>query len=122
MAKGTEEEKQLKTRSLSESSVRKIFGDTLKRVVKDKTTMTAIIAADGQGIKNIALSGGDYATIQKAAIDAYLKYIDKKITDKRLVANLKNNKKMIAEMTELVTTDCEANDSTVDSIVAGYSK
>ncbi|MCX5848909.1 MAG: hypothetical protein NTW65_05625 [Deltaproteobacteria bacterium] len=120
IAKGTEEETQINARSVNEASVKKIFGDTLMRVVKDKATMAAIIAADSEGIKNIAASGGAYTTVEKTATDAFLKYIDKTLADKKIAESLKNNKKLVAEITELVQTDSEANDETVDSIVARY--
>jgi hypothetical protein len=122
MAKGTEEEKQINVRSFSEVSVRKIFGDSIMRVVKDKAAMETILAADNEGIKNIALSGSAYETVEKTATDVFLKYIDKIVADKMTAEKLKNNKKLIAEITDMVQTASEADDTTVDSIVARYKK
>jgi hypothetical protein len=119
-ARGTEEEKQINVRSFSEVSVRKIFGDSIMRIVKDKAAMEAILAADNEGIKNIALSGSAYETVEKTATDVFLKYIDKIIADKMTAEKLKNNKKMMAEITDMVQTSSEADDTTVDSIVARY--
>jgi DNA-binding ferritin-like protein len=90
------------------------------RVVKDKAAMETILAADNEGIKNIALSGSAYETVEKTATDVFLKYIDKIIADKMTAEKLKNNKKMMAEITDMVQTSSEADDTTVDSIVARY--
>jgi hypothetical protein len=121
-AKGSEEEREINARAVSETAVRKILGDTLMKVVKDKAALGAIIAADSNGIKNIAASGGVYAGVEKTAIDIYSKYIDKTVAGKKAAEKLKNNKKLFAEIIDLFTTDCEANSITVDSIIAHYNK
>ena len=102
--------------------MRKIFGDTMTRVVRDKAAVAAILASDGEDIKNIAASGGAYVTIEKAARNVYGKYLEKMVADKKTLENLKNNKTMYAEITDLVTTFSDANDETIDSIVARYNK
>ena len=122
LAKGSEEETQINMRSVNEASVRKIFGDTMTRVVRDKAAVAAILASDGEDIKNIAASGGAYVTIEKAARNVYGKYLEKMVADKKTLENLKNNKTMYAEITDLVTTFSDANDETIDSIVACYNK
>ena len=58
--------------------------------------------------------------MEKTATDVFLKYIDKIIADKMTAEKLKNNKKMMAEITDMVQTSSEADDTTVDSIVARY--
>jgi hypothetical protein len=122
MAKGSEDEKQINTRSFSEASVRKIFGNSMMRVVKDKTTMAAILAADSKGIKKIASSGSAYETIEKTAREIFSKYIDKIVADKKVTESLRNNKKLHDEISDMVQTYSEADDSTVDSIVAHYKR
>jgi len=121
-AKDSEDEKQINTRSFSEASVRKIFGNSMMRVVKDKTTMAAILAADSEGIKKIASSGSAYETIEKTAREIFSKYIDKIVADKKVTESLRNNKKLHDEISDMVQTYSEADDSTVDSIVAHYKR
>lgn len=120
VAKGTDEETQINIRSTNEVPVRKIFGDTMMKVVKNKTVMAEILAAETEGIKNIAASGSAYDTIKKTATDIFTKYIDKTIADKTITDRLRNNEKLHAEITEVVQMYSEADDSSVDSIVARY--
>lgn len=122
MARGTEEEIQINERSKSEKDVRKIFGDTLLMVVKEKNIMQEIIDASSEDIKKIAASGGDYNVIERVAQGIYKKYIAKIVTDGQKAEALKNNKKLISEITDLVTTQNEASNETVDSIVARYHR
>jgi len=121
-AKGSEEEREINTRAVNENVVRKIFSNNLMKVVKNKTALASIIADDSENIKNIAASGSAYANIEKAVKDVYSKYIEKIIADKKKTEDLRNNKKMIAEITDLVMTSCEANDETIDSIIVRYNK
>ncbi|MGD0279134.1 MAG: START domain-containing protein [Smithella sp.] len=121
-AKNSEEERQINARSTNETIVRKIFSRNLMRVVKDKAALEAIIAAENEGIKQIALSGGAYEAVEKTAKDVCSKYVEKIVADKKVVENLKDNKKMIDEITDLVTTASEANPATIDSIVARYNR
>jgi hypothetical protein len=122
IAKGTDEETQINVRSTNEVTVRKIFGESIMRVVKNKAVMAAILAAETEGIKNIALSGSAYETVKKTATEIFTKYIDKIVTDKKAQESLRNNKKLHAEITDLVQTYSEADDATVDSIVARYNR
>jgi hypothetical protein len=117
-ARGSEEEIQINERSRNEASARKIFTETLVRVVKDKNAMETIITADAEGIRKIALSGGDYETIRQVATNAYLKYVDLIVKDQRLAEKLKKDEKLIARITDLVQTETEAESETIDSIVA----
>jgi len=120
LAKGSDDEKKINIRSASEDSVRKIYGESMKRVVKNKVLMAEILADDKEGIKRIAASGSAYDTIKKTATESFVRYIDKIIGDKKIQENLKKNEKMHAEITELVQTANEADDTTVDMIVARY--
>lgn len=120
LAKGSEEEKQINTRSFNEDSVRKIFGDRLMKAVKNKAAMAEILAADSDAIKSIASSGSSYEVVRKTATDVFYKYFDKVIADKATVEKLKNNKKLTAELTDLVQTANEADDTTVDDVSARY--
>ncbi|HON59570.1 MAG TPA: hypothetical protein PLT45_08580 [Smithella sp.] len=120
LAKGSEEEIQINERSRNESSARKILTETLIRAVKDKKAMEAIIAADTEGIRKIALSGGDYETIRQVAKNACFKYIDLIIKDQNLAQKLKKDEKLVARITDLVQTETEAESETIDSIVAPY--
>jgi hypothetical protein len=121
-AKGSEEEQQINSRAVIETASRKILGNYLVKAVKDKAALEAIIAADIDNVKNIVSSGSTYASLEKAIIDVYLKYIDKMITDKKAAESLKNNKHLIPEIIDLVTTSCEANEDTVDSVIIRYNK
>lgn len=122
MARGTDEEIQINERSKSEKDVRKIFGDTLLNVVKEKSIMQEIINARGEDIKKIAVSGGDYNVIERIVRNLYEKYIAKIVTDGPKAEALKNNKKLISEITDLVTTQNEASSETIDSLVARYQR
>ncbi len=120
MAKDSEDAKQINIRSFRETSVKKIFGDSMMKVVRNKSAMQALLDADIEGIKNIALSGSAYEVIHKTAMNMVDKYIDKIITDKKTAKSLKNNRTLHAEVTALLHTYTEADDETVDSIVARY--
>lgn len=122
VAKGSEEEIQINERSKNESSARKILSDTLVRSVRDKKAMEAIVAADTEGIRKIALSGGDYEIIRQVATNAYFKYIDLIVKDQSMAETLKKDEKLIARITELVQTQTEAEHESIDSIVAMYRK
>lgn len=121
-AKESEEEQEIDKRALNESVVRKIFSNNMMKAVKDKNIMTSIIASDVENIKSIAASGGAYADVHQAVKDVYFKYIEKITFDKKKMENLKNNKKMIAEIIDLVQTYSEAENETVDSVVVRYTK
>ncbi len=120
IAKGSEEEKQINIRSTNMVPVRKIFGDNMTRVVKDKSTMAAILAGENDGVKRIAASGSAYETIRKTATEIFSKYIDKIVPDKKTRDSLHNNEQLHAEINDLVQTYSEADDWTVDDIVARY--
>jgi hypothetical protein len=120
IAKDSEDEKQINVRSFRETSVKKIFGDSMMKVVRNKSAMQALLDADKEGIKNIALSGSAYEIIHKTAMNMVDKYIDKIIADKKMAESLKNNRTLHAEVTALLHTYTEADDETVDSIVARY--
>jgi hypothetical protein len=122
LAKGTEEETQINARSFNAASVKKIFGDTITRVVKDKAAMAAILASSGDDIQSIASSGSAYPVVEKAAKNMYFKYLDRKVTDKKTLESLKNNHALFAEVTGLITTYSEASDETIDSMIARYNK
>jgi hypothetical protein len=91
-------------------------------VAKNKVVMGVIIASDSEDIKDIAASGGAYANVEKAAKNVCFKYIDKIVADKKAAESLKNNKKLLDEITDLITTSSEANDATLDSIMARYNR
>jgi hypothetical protein len=120
LARGSDDERKINIRSTSEDSVRKIYGESMMRVVKNKAAMAAILAADHEGMKRIAASGSAYDTIKKTATESFSRYIDKMVTDKKVQEKLRNNEKLHAEITDLVQTINEAEDTTVDSIVARY--
>jgi len=120
MAKGSEDEKQIDIRSFREASVKKIFGDSMMRVVKNKIAMQTILDADGEGIRKIASAGSAYETIKTTAINIINKYIDSLITDKKIADSLKNNQKLQNEVMDLLHTYTEADDETLDSVVARY--
>jgi hypothetical protein len=120
LARGSDDEKKINIRSTSEDSVRKIYGESMMRVVKNKAVMAAILAADNEGMKRIAASGSSYDTIKKTAKESFSRYIDKMVTDKKVQEKLRNNEKLHEEITDLVQTINEADDTTVDSIVARY--
>ncbi|MDI6742089.1 MAG: START domain-containing protein [Smithella sp.] len=122
IAAGTEEEIQINERSASEKDIRRIFGNTLLTVVMQKKIMEDIMDGNLEGIKKIAASGGDYAVIEQIARDNYKKYIDRTVPDPQKAETLKKNKKLITEITDLITTHSEGSRETIDSIVARYSR
>jgi hypothetical protein len=121
-AKGTDEEKQINMRAVSEAAVSKILTNRLLKFVKDKAALAAIIAADREGIQAIAASGGAYAEIEKVTTRAYIQYMEKQLADKTEAGKLKVNQDLIDELTDMVTTDCGAADLTVESVVQKYRK
>lgn len=119
-ARGSEEEREINSRAVNEATVKKIFSNNMMKVVENKSALASILAEENEGIKKIASSGGAYEVVEKTAKDVYFKYVDKIVADKKTVENLKNNKKIMNEIIDLVTTACEANQTTIDSIVARY--
>ena len=119
-AKGTDEERQINVRANNETAVRKILGNRLMKFAKDKTALGAIIAADRDGIKSITGTNGSYASVEKATNDIYTRYIEKIIADKSVTDKMKGDKNMVAEITEMVTLDCGAADTLIDSIAEKY--
>lgn len=122
IARGSEEEKQINVRSTSEANVKKVFGERMLRVVKDKAVMSAIMAGEGDGIKRIAESGSSYEVVEETARNIFIKYIEKVVGNKKLTDKEKEINKMHDEITYMVQTYSEAEDNTVDSIVARYVK
>lgn len=121
-AKGTDEERQINMRAGSEAAVRKILTNRLMKYVKDRAALGAIIAADREGIRAIAASGGSYAEVEKATISLYFKYAEKLVPDKAEFEKLKNNRGLITEMTDIVVTDCGATELTIDTVLQRYRK
>jgi hypothetical protein len=121
-AKGTDEETQINARAVSEATVQKILTIRLMKFVKDKAALGAIIAASNKGVKEIVSSGGSYPVVEKVTTDIYTRYFEKLSNDKALVEKMKKDKNMIADITEMVVTDCGATFITVDSIVEKYLK
>ena len=102
--------------------MKKIFGDSMMRVVKNKTAMRPYWLPTAKALKDIAASGSAYEIIKKTARNIVNKYIDKIVADKKMAESLKNNQKLHDEITDLLHTYTEADDETVDSIVARYSR
>lgn len=120
-AKGTEEEREIDRRAVDPRAVEKVLTLRLMKYVKDKGSLGAVIAADRAGIQEIAKSGGSYPVVEKVTTRIYTNYFSK-LVDKSEVDKLKNNKKMIEEITDMVLSDCGAVALTVDSIVEKYRK
>jgi hypothetical protein len=121
-AKGTDEEKQINARANSEAAVRKILTNRLLKYVNDRASLGAIIAADRDAIRAIAASGGSYVEVEKATIGFYFKYIEKLVPDRAEFEKLKKNRDLIAEMTDVVVTDCGATGLTVDAVLERYRR
>jgi hypothetical protein len=121
IARNTDEEKQINVRSTNEVVVKKILSNHLMKVVKNKALLSEIIDAEKEGIKRIALSGSAYETVEKTARDICTNYVDRIVADKKVSDKLRNNKKLIDDLTELLTMNCEASDATIDSVVAKYT-
>ena len=121
-ARGSIEEREINRRASDELVVKKIFGNNILRAVENKPALESIIAAENENFRNIAASGGAYETIHRATRDILMKYIAKVIEDKTKIEQMKNNRRMNGEITDLITTFSEASGDTVDSIAARYSK
>jgi hypothetical protein len=119
--RGSEEEKQINLRATSEATVRRILTARLSKFAKNPGAMAAVIAADRDGIKSIMTSGGNYADVEKATIDLAIKYAEKAIADKSVAEKIKNNKKLMADLIDMVVTDCGVTGDTIESIAAKYS-
>ena len=122
LARGSDEEKQINARAVSEAAVSKILANRLVKFVKDRASIAAILAADRDGMKTIAASGGSYAEIEKVTTRAFIAYMEKIIKDKTKSEKLKVDQDLIDTITDMVTTDCGATETTVDDIVAKYMK
>jgi hypothetical protein len=121
LAKGTDEERQCNNWVASDAKIRRALTSRLTKFVRDKTALSAIISADRDGLRDIVSTGGSYASVEKATTDFFIKYFERFITDRKMQEKLKNDKELIAEMTEMVTTDCGSSDITLDSIMEKYS-
>jgi hypothetical protein len=121
-ARGSDEEKQINMRAVSEAAVGKILTNRLLKFARDKAVLAAILAADRDGMKAIVASGGSYAEIEKVTTRSFITYMEKVIKDKTKADKLKVDQKLIDEITDMVTTDCGATETTVDDIVAKYMK
>jgi hypothetical protein len=118
--KGSEEEKQINLRATNEGTVRRILTARLSRFARNPGAMAAVIAADRDGIKSIMTSGGNYADVEKATIDLAIKYAEKAIADKSVAEKIKSNKKLVADLIDMVVTDCGVTGDTIESIAARY--
>lgn len=122
IARGSEEEKQINVRSTSEANVRKIFGERMQKMVKNKAVMATILAGESEGIRKIAESGSSYEVVEETAKNIFVQYIDKVIGRKKLPDKEKEINKMHDEIAYQVHTASEADTTTVDDIVARYMK
>ena len=122
LAKGTEEENAIESRTKDDRYIRRILTNRLSKFVRNKEAMKEIIYADTVGINNIMGTGVSYNSIEQASTMFYLAYLDKITNDKILVERLKKNKKMIQEITDMVVYDCGISDVTIESIVEKYKK
>jgi hypothetical protein len=123
LAKGSDDEKQIEVRTKNEAYVRRILANRLSKFVKEKAALRGIIAADRDGIRNIIAAGSTYDSIRKTTTNFYIKYFERYVIDKKLAAiaeKLKNDPMLIAELTDMIVSDCGAADISVDDIVAKY--
>ncbi len=121
-AHGTEEERAIDTRTKNEAYIRKILGNRLARFVRDRGTLLGIINADRDSIRYIMNSGAAYDSVEKASMNFYFTYLDKIVPDKAAARKLKNNKKLVEEITDMIVTDCGATGTSVESIITKYNK
>lgn len=137
-ARGTEEERAIETRIKNEPYIRKALATRLTKFVKDKGALQGIIDADRDNIKNIMASGGSYASVERATTNFFLTLAENYIVNgkERLLAEKLNiagkeraikerlvkDKDLIAEITDLIVSDCGAVGTLVDDIVIKYIK
>ncbi len=137
-ARGTEEERAIETRTKNEAYIRKALATRLTKFVKDKGALQGIIAADRDNIKNIMASGGSYASVERATTNFFLTLAENYIVTgkERLLAEKLNiagreraikerlvkDKDLIAELTDLIVSDCGAVGTLVDDVVIKYIK
>ncbi len=137
-ARGTEEEGAIESRIKNEAYIRKALATRLTKFVKDKGALQGIIAADRDNIKNIMASGGSYASVERATTNFFLTLAENYIVTgkERLLAEKLNitgkeriikeklikDQDMIAEITDLIVSDCDAVGTLVDDIVVKYIK
>jgi hypothetical protein len=123
LAKGSDDEMQIESRSKNEAYVRRILANRLSKFVKEKAALREIIAADRDGIRNIMTAGRSYDSIRKTTTNFYIKYFERYVIDKKLAAvaeKLKHDPMLIAELTDMIVSDCDATYITVDDIVGKY--
>jgi hypothetical protein len=137
-ARGTEEERAIETRTKNEAYIRKALAARLAKFVKEKVALQGIIAADRDNIRNIMANGGSYASIERATTNFFLMLADNYIVtgkemllkeklnitgkEKIIKEKLSKDQDMIAEITDLIVSDCGAVDTLVEDIVVKYIK
>lgn len=119
-ARGSDEEKKIESIVGNEPVVRKILSDRLARVARNRAAMAAVVAADKEGVGSIMKSRGNYAAVEKATTEIFVKYLEKTMGDKNKIDRLRKNKKLVEELTDLVVTQTEATTDTIESVVAKY--
>ena len=98
-----------------------MLSNRLAKFVKNKGSLVAIVAAENYGVKAIMDSGGSYASMEKTSISVFRKYIDSIVADKSIAEKLKNDRKLIGEIADMIVSDCGAVNVLVDDIIAAYS-
>lgn len=120
LARGSEEEKQIELNVKNEAGLRRLISQRLMKFVKNRESMQAIITAERDSIKDIIEKQGSYDSVEKAVININFKYLDTQITDKNLLENLRNDKKFIVKLIDMITSDCGVTDFTVDGIAVMF--
>lgn len=119
-ARGTEEEKAIESRIKNELYVGRVLSTRLSKFVKDKDALQALVAADRDGIRDIMNSGGSYASVEKITTNIFIKYIAGFIMDKSMVNMFENDKTFVAEITDMVISECGAWTPMIEDIAVRY--
>jgi epoxyqueuosine reductase QueG len=119
-AKGSEEETQINARAKTEAAARKIISARLAFFAKNKKAMNDILAADKTAISAVAASAGDYKAVEKATTMFLTQYIEATVADKARAQKLVKNKKVIEALTDMIHSECGAEDNTIESVIAGF--
>ncbi|HPV40938.1 MAG TPA: hypothetical protein PKX40_07150 [Spirochaetota bacterium] len=119
-ARGSEEERAIDTRTRNEAYIQNLLFNRLAKFVGNRAALQTIIQNDRNSIKNIVQSGATYESVEKASMKFYFAYLDSIVPDREAARKLKENKKMVGEIIDMIVTDCGASDVSVESIIAKY--
>ncbi|HOO71736.1 MAG TPA: hypothetical protein PK926_08230 [Spirochaetota bacterium] len=122
LAKGTDEEKQIDSRAKNEGFTLNLIARRLAKFVKNSAALKNIISSDKNAIKAVMASGVSYEAVEKATRGYFAAYIEKTVSDRALAEKLAADKKFMNRIIDLVNSECGADNSCIENMIASYKK